>query len=125
METKVYINSVEVESKKISILNSKHGFAFNQNMLLGLIVGIIFIVILVSMSSTLIPTGAVAYHNMSDTLAANGEALGTDAAAFAGNTDSWLGWFWVVGPFILVIYLVINLFLKPKRNGGSYRRYRR
>lgn len=77
----------------------------------ALVIGVIMLTVLFSVAVTVIPTGATAFHNLSDALAGDGDIIGTDAAAFAGNTDTYVGWFWVIGPFVLMISLVIGLFL--------------
>lgn len=83
----------------------------NQNVILSLITGVIFLVILLGISSSLIPTAATAYHNFSDAMAEQSEVVGTDAATFAGNTDNYLGWLWVAMPFLMVLGLIIGLFV--------------
>lgn len=78
--------------------------------IVGLILGLIFLTVLLSVADDTIPTAATAYHNLSDTIASNTDVFGTDAASFAGDTDGYLGWFWVIGPFVMVIMLVLSLF---------------
>lgn len=78
--------------------------------IVGLIVALIMLQVLVGVAEDVIPTAAEDYHNLSDTLAGSTAILGTDAAAFAGDTDDYLGWFWVLGPFILVLAVVLGVF---------------
>lgn len=87
----------------------------NTGVFLTLIVGVIFIVIILGMSSSLIPTAAKSYHNFSDAMAGQSEVVGTDAAAFAGETDNYLGWLWVALPFIAILTLIIGVFAFRKR----------
>lgn len=105
---------------EINLLSTKKGLV-NTGKIRAMIIGVIMMVVLFKIAATLVPTGAQAYHNLSDTLKADTDVLGTDAAAFAGDTDDYVGWFWVLGPFLLVISVVLAVFTL----GGRRRRYRR
>lgn len=99
-----------------SILEDKRGrVSVGPNAIVSLIMVLIFATILLSVGRTTIPTAATAYHNLSDSLASETDVLGTDAAAFAGDTDGYVGWFWALGPFVLVIGIVMAVFMKKRR----------
>lgn len=100
-------------------LLGKKGF-INSGKIKGLIVGIVMLVVLISVAETMVPTGAEAFHNLTDTLGDETDTLGTDAAAFADDMDDYVGWFWALGPFILVISVVLAAFTL----GGGRRRRR-
>lgn len=91
----------------------------SPNKIVGLVLVLVMMTVLFGVARTVIPTAATSYHNLSDALKGDGAIIGTDAAAFAGDTDDYLGWFWVIGPFVLAILLVVGIFLKKGR-----RRYR-
>ena len=74
----------------------------------GLILALVMLTVLLSVATDTIPTAAVAFHNLSDDLADRSDVLGTDAASFAGDTDDYLGWFWVIGPFVMAIAVPIR-----------------
>ena len=82
----------------------------------GLIVSVIMLTVLLAVASTVIPTGSQAFYDLSTSLS-NATVLGTGAVAFAADMPSYVGWFWVLGPFVLVIGLVVGLFFK----GGNGR----
>lgn len=96
----------------------------STGLLTSLIIFVVLIVVFLGMASSLIPTAATSYHNFSDAMAAQSAVIGTNAATFAGNTDDYLGWLWVAGPFVLIFLLVVALFFKSRGSGG-YRRGRR
>lgn len=96
-------------------MKSKKGFSVSSGAIVSLVLVIIMLTVLVSVAEDVIPTGATAYHNLSDTLAADSAVLGTDAASFAGDTDDYLGWFWVLGPFVLVLMAIVGIFMKGRR----------
>lgn len=83
--------------------------------IVGLILSLIMLTVFLSVAEDTIPTAATAYHNLSDTLAGNSAIYGTDAASFAGDTDDYLGWFWALGPFVLVIGIVLAVFMRRGR----------
>lgn len=81
-----------------------------SGVIIGLIVSLIMLQVLVGISEDIIPSAAGSYENLSNTLAADTQVLGTDAAAFAGDTDDYMGWFWVLGPFVLVLTVILGVF---------------
>lgn len=83
--------------------------------MVSIITGIILLTVMVSMLPSIIVTGATATHNLSDGLAGQSATIGSAPASFAGNIDDYMGWFWVLGPFILVLTAVVGLFLGNKR----------
>ena len=87
----------------------------STGMITGAIVALVMAVVFLSMLPTLIPTATKAVHNLSDAIGNDGENIGTGAAALGDNIDDWTGYFWVVGPLVLVIGVVLSLFLKGRR----------
>lgn len=93
---------------------SKRG-AVTTGKITGAILGILMLVVFVSMLPSLISVGATSVSNLFTNLSGMGAVIGTDAAAFAGNANGYIGWFWVIGPFILVVGFIVALFLKRGR----------
>ena len=82
----------------------------------GLIVGIVLMVVLFSVAQSVIPTGATAFYNLMHTGLSNTTVLGTGAVSLATSMPGWVGYFWVLGPFTLVITLILGFFaLKGRR----------
>lgn len=83
-------------------------------MIKAAIIGIIFMVVLLQILPDLIVDGATAVHNLSDSLAAESDVLGSDAASLGGDIDDYTGYFWVVGPLVLVISIIVGIFLRRR-----------
>lgn len=84
----------------------------STGMITGLIVSIVLITVLLNVARTTIPIAATAFHNLTDSQAAATGVYGTNAASLAGNFDDYAGYFWVLGPFVLVIGVAMALFLR-------------
>ena len=85
----------------------------NTKTIINLLMSIVFMVVLLSVAAQLIPVGAEAFYDMTQSMT-NTTILGAGPVAFAEITPALLGWFWVLGPFILVIMIVIGIFLKKR-----------
>jgi len=87
----------------------------SSNSITALVIGVVMIVVLFNVMVSVVPLGTTAVHNLSDALVGQSATIGTGPATFAGQIDELSGWFWVVGPLVLVLGLVIGLFLKKGR----------
>lgn len=94
----------------------------NAGTIISVVLAILFATVLFKMLPSLIPSIATSVHNLSDTLSGDGDLIGTEAAAFAGEMDSLTGWFWVIGPMVLVILVAVSLFKTSGRRGRRFRR---
>lgn len=102
---------------------NKQGKKVGTGMIVSVVIGILMLTVLFSILPDTIPTATTAVHNLSDSLNAQSAVIGTGASTFAGNLDSLTGWFWVIGPLVLVIVFVTGMFLQGGK--GGYRRRRR
>jgi hypothetical protein len=77
---------------------------------------VIFAVVLLTMLPSLIPLASNAAADLFTTLGNNTvSAVGTDAAAFALQMPDLLGWFWILGPIVLVIGIAMGMFKSGRR----------
>lgn len=83
----------------------------------GVVLSIIFATILFAILPTLYTDIIQNFYNFTDDLAGMTTQLGTGPAGFAGDVSTYAGWFWVIGPFIMVIGLALGLlaFKKGRR----------
>jgi hypothetical protein len=83
----------------------------NEKTIMTTIVVVLFGVVLLRMLPSLIPLASGAASDLFVTLGNNtASKVGEEAATFASTVPSILGWFWVIGPVILVITLAIGMF---------------
>lgn len=87
----------------------------NARSIKGLILVLILTMVLFKIAADVVPTAAEGYANLSDELAAQTDVLGTDAAAFGGDTKGYVGWFWVIGPFLLAVSVILGAFAYRRR----------
>lgn len=100
------------------ILKDKSGRSkVNSGMIVGVIVAVIFAMVLFSILPTVYPDMIQDYYNFTSELELLSTELGTGPSTFAGNMHEYAGWFWVLGPFLLVIGIALTLF-----KGGRGRR---
>jgi len=71
---------------------------------------LVFLSVLLSVLTSTIPTAASAYHTLAQSFAGNTTIYGSEASAFATQSMSYMGWFWVVGAFVMVVLLVLGVF---------------
>lgn len=95
--------------------------SINPGKIVGLVISVVMLVVLLGVSQTVIPQGAGATYNLFSNLN-NATHLGTGAVTLAGNIPSYTGWFWVLGPFVLVIAVVLGVFMAGRKKGGYRRR---
>lgn len=80
--------------------------------IVALIMSLIFVVVLFQMLPGLLPQAITSVNSLfSASILGNETLVGAAPAAFAANVTSYLGWFWVVSPFVLVIGIILGLFL--------------
>lgn len=84
-------------------------------MIKGAIISLIMLTVFLSILPDLIIDSATSVSELSDAYAANTTVLGTGAASIGGNIDDWTGYFWVLGPFILIITIVLGVFVSGRR----------
>lgn len=88
--------------------------AASAGIIIVVIMALIMLTVLLKVLPSTLPTAATSFHNLTDVLAANTEVYGTEAAAFAGDLDTLMGWFWVLAPFILVLGVVLAIFFRRR-----------
>lgn len=86
----------------------------STGMIKGFIVGLIMLTVFLSIAPNLIHTSAVSVTALSTELS-NSTLYGSGAAAIGGQIDDWTGYFWVVGPLILLITVILGVFLRGRR----------
>jgi hypothetical protein len=92
--------------------------AINQNSIKTTIVTVLFAVVLLTMLPSLIPLASNASANLFTTLGNNTvSGIGTEASAFALTLPSLLGWFWVIGPILLVMGIAFAMYSGSKGKG--------
>lgn len=89
---------------------SKRG-ALGPGMIKGAIVALIFLTVFVSILPDLIETSADSVQTLAEGYTANATLYGTGASTIGGKIDDWMGYFWVLGPFVLIIGIVVKLFM--------------
>jgi hypothetical protein len=90
----------------------------NKNTIVNTILVVLFGVVLLKMLPSLIPLASNAAADLFTTLGNNtASGVGVEAAAFATEVPSILGWFWIVSPVILVIGLALGMFAYGKGKG--------
>lgn len=70
--------------------------------------------VLLGVLESTVPTSAQAFYDFTAGLT-NTSVYGADAVAFAGDVPGYLGWFWVIGPFVMVIMIVLGIFGLKRR----------
>lgn len=88
--------------------------------IVGAILAILFASVLFQVLNGTVPVAATSFHNFSDTMAAQTDVVGSGAATFAASMDDYAGWFWVIGPFAMVVLIIVGIFLVY--GGGGRRR---
>lgn len=103
---------------------NKKALSITSGSIVSLVLVIIMLVVFINIIEDVIPSGATAYYNLSETFSCTNETkcgmnadqvYGSDAASFAGDTNDYLGWFWVLGPFVLVLMAVVGIFMRGRR----------
>lgn len=94
----------------IKMFNDRKG-AIGAGTIKGIVVAILMLTVLISMLPSLILTNAEAVYDLSTMYAANSTYLGADAAALGANVNDWTGWFWVIGPLLMLITTILGLFM--------------
>lgn len=92
-------------------MDNKARTKVNSGLIVGLILSVVFFTVLLSVASNVIPTGAMAYHSLATAFGGNSTIYGSGASSFATNTIAYVGWFWVLAPFILTVGLIMALFV--------------
>lgn len=83
--------------------------------IVGVIISLIMVLVLFSMLPNILPSVINSVNTLFGTDGLNNATLvGTGPASFASNVSTYLGWFWVVSPFVLVIGVILALFLRGK-----------
>lgn len=86
----------------------------NPGMIIGVLLSLIFLGLLLKIATAVIPQAASSYHTFATSVSGNSTLYGADAAAFAADTPGYLGYFWVLGPFVLVLMLIIGMFMRRR-----------
>jgi hypothetical protein len=81
----------------------------------GAIIGLIFLTVLVSILPDLILDSGEAVNDLSGMYAGNSTVFGSGASDLGGSIDEYAGWFFVLGPFILIITVVLGVFMTTRR----------
>lgn len=79
------------------------------------IIGLIFLTVLVSILPDLILDSGEAVNDLSGMYEGNSTVFGTGPSELGGNIDEYAGWFFVIGPFILIITVVLGIFMSRRR----------
>ena len=83
----------------------------NERSIVGVIMVVLFGVVLLKMLPSLIPLASNSAADLFTTLGNNTvSGVGTEASAFSLEMPSILGWFWIVGPILLVIGIALGMF---------------
>lgn len=82
-------------------------------MIKAAIVGLIFLTVLLSILPDLIHTSAESVQTLSTELS-NSTIYGSGAANIGSNLSTWTGYFWVIGPLLLIITIVLGLFMRKR-----------
>lgn len=82
-------------------------------MIKAAIIGLVFMTVLVSILPSLINTSAISVQTLSDEYS-NTTLYGTSASTIGTQIDNWAGYFWVLGPFIMVIGVITGIFMKRR-----------
>lgn len=77
--------------------------------LLALVLGLVFARMAFPIMGDMITGAATAYHNMTDDMSSHTDVYGTEAATFAGDSDNYLGWLWVIAPFLIAVGVILAL----------------
>ena len=103
---------------------------------IGVILALIMFTVLLSVSTDIIPTAATSVHNLTDEFSCSStdnmtsctadshNIYGDDAASFGEDMDNYMGWFFVLGPFILAIVVVLAVFMGKIGRRKFKRRFR-
>lgn len=94
-------------------MNDKKG-RIGPGMIKGAIVGLVLLTVFLSILPDLIIDSATSVNELSDAYAANTTVLGDNAASIGGSIDEWTGYFWVLGPFILIIGFITAMFMRRR-----------
>lgn len=89
-------------------MDLKKGFV-GPGMIKGLIISLVFLVVLLSIAPQLIHTGAVSVQGLA-TEYNNSTLYGTGASAIGTQIDDWTGYFWVLGPLVLCMTVILGVF---------------
>lgn len=87
--------------------------SFGPGMIKGAIVALIFLTVFVSILPSLIHTSALSVKDLA-TEYGNTTVYGSSASAIGTQIDDWTGYFWVLGPFVLIIGIIVALFMKRR-----------
>lgn len=83
-------------------------------MIKGAIIALVFLTVFLSILPSLIHTSAESVQTLSTELS-NATIYGDSAAGLGGQIANWTGYFWVLGPLVLIIGLVTKLFMSRGR----------
>lgn len=97
----------------ITLKSDKKGFV-GPGMIKGAIVALMFLTVLISMLPRLIHQNAIAVVELSEEYG-NTTLYGEGASELGTQVDDWTGYFWVIGPLVLIITVVLGIFLKRRR----------
>lgn len=97
-----------------TLFSSKTG-QVNAGKIQAIVVSAIMVMILFSVLSTVYPDVIQESHNLTSEMALLTTELGAAPAAFASNLTSYVGWFWVLAPFLLIISVALGILKLRKR----------
>lgn len=98
--------------KVLTILSNKKGLGTGT--IKAVLVGVIFLTVLLAMLPTLIHTSQESVTSLA-TEYSNSTLYGTGASAIGTQIDDYSGYFWVIGPLVLIITFVLGVFMSRRR----------
>lgn len=73
---------------------------------IGIVLALVGITVIANVGQTTIPDASEAYYNLANGY--NATAIGTGATSLATSSTGWLGYLWVLLPFVLIVGLVMR-----------------
>lgn len=87
----------------------------NSNSIITIVVVLLMVTVLFSMLPSILPTVITSVNNLfGSTALGNATLVGAGPSAFATTVTTLTGWFWVIGPFLLTVSIIVGLFIAGK-----------